>query len=128
MRNLIRHLLVSVGLIRRPDLIGRQMQEHPTPEQLKEGVLVVVKDKDIEKWACFRCPGGCGEKVMLSLSPRRRPKWTTILDWLRRPTLSPSVRQVNTCRCHFWIKDGAVEWCSDSGHMNKPIQKKYPSS
>ena len=36
------------------------------------------------------------------------------LDWLGRPSLSPSVRQLNECRCHFWITRGMVRWCADS--------------
>lgn len=37
------------------------------------------------------------------------------LDWLRRPSVTPSVRQLNDCGCHFWIKSGRIQWCSDSG-------------
>ncbi|WP_206431681.1 DUF6527 family protein, partial [Sphingomonas koreensis] len=36
------------------------------------------------------------------------------LDWLCRPSITPSINQLNACGCHFWIKDGAVEWCRDS--------------
>jgi hypothetical protein len=114
-RDLLRQLLVNIGIIRRPDLVGRVMDRHPTPDELPPGVLVVVKDGEHLKWACFRCPGGCGEKLQLSLNPRRRPRWTVGLDWLRRPNVTPSVHQLNTCRCHFWIKRGGVEWCADSG-------------
>ncbi|WP_397333747.1 DUF6527 family protein [Nostoc sp. FACHB-145] len=22
---------------------------------------------------------------------------------------------LNECRCHFWVRQGIVEWCADSG-------------
>jgi hypothetical protein len=121
MRGFIRQILVTLRIIPQPDLTGRWMTQHPTPEQINDGVLVAVRDGHIKKWVCFRCPGGCGEKIMLSLSNQRRPHWVAKFDWLMRPTLSPSVRQTNACRCHFWVKRGAVEWCSDSGHHKKQI-------
>ncbi|MGB4950377.1 MAG: DUF6527 family protein [Rhizobiaceae bacterium] len=68
----------------------------------------------VDKWACFRCPCGCGETIKLSLSKNRRPRWTAISDWLKRPAISPSVRQTNECRCHFWIRQGRIDWCKDS--------------
>jgi hypothetical protein len=80
------------------------------------GEFLVVRDGDLEKWGCLRCPGGCGEKIMLSMSPRRKPRWMVQFDWRGRPTVSPSVWQTNSCQCHFWIRSGQVDWCDDSGH------------
>ena len=118
-RNFVRGLLVRIWIVRRPDLAARVMERHPAPEELPPGVLVVVQDGDRQKWACFRCPGGCGAELQLSLHPTRRPRSAVGLDWLYRPTLSPSVHQQNACRCHFWVKRGAVEWCADTGTRNK---------
>ena len=114
-RDIARRALVATGIIPRPDLVARVMDRHPTPGDLPPGVLVVVQDGDRAKWACLRCPGGCGEKLQLSLSPSRRPRWAVSLDRLDRPSVSPSVHQLNNCQCHFWIKSGTVEWCADSG-------------
>jgi hypothetical protein len=118
-RELLRSFLVRTGAVRRPDLVARIMERHPTPDELPPGLIVVVQDGDRQKWACFRCPGGCGVKLQLSLNPTRRPRWAVGLDWLRRPSLSPSVHQQNACRCHFWVKRGTVEWCADSGTRPK---------
>ncbi|MGE8941514.1 DUF6527 family protein [Leptospira interrogans] len=117
-RDTLRQILVALGIIRRPDLVGRTSDRHPTPDELPAGLVIVVKDGGRAKWACLRCPGGCGEKLQLSLNANRRPSWATVFDWLRRPTVSPSVRQLSACRCHFWIKGGAVEWCADSGRRS----------
>lgn len=119
-RDSLRYVLVSLGLMRRPDLVGRVTDQHPKPEELTPGLLIVVQDGLHAKWACLRCPGGCGEKLQLSLNPNRHPAWTARLDWLRRPTVAPSVRQLNACRCHFWINGGVVEWCADSGRRGEP--------
>lgn len=116
--NIIRRCLSAAGFTRRPDLVGRIMGRHPNPEELSPGTIVIVKDGQIEKWACLRCPGGCGEKLMLSLNAARRPRWTVKLDWLGRPNVTPSINQLNACRCHFWIKGGEVQWCKDSGRRN----------
>ncbi|MDV4146480.1 DUF6527 family protein [Shimia sp. FJ5] len=75
--------------------------------------MIIVRD-GVDKWACFHCPSGCGETIKLSLSKNRMPRWTAMSDWLRRPTISPSVRQTNECRCHFWIRCGRIDWCRDS--------------
>ena len=114
----LRALLSWLRLIPRPHLVGTVVEHHPTPEELPESRVLVVRDGNFDKWACFRCPGGCGEKIMLSLSSRR-PRWSVRLDWLDRPTIHPSIRQMNSCQCHFWVSKGLVEWCLDSGHRHK---------
>ena len=115
MKWLIRQLLIWLRVVERPDMIGRVLARHPTPDELVRGALVVVRDGAISKWVCFRCPCGCGERIMLSLAPQRRPHWTVGLDWLGRPTLSPSVDQATVCRSHYWIKRGRIEWCIGVG-------------
>jgi hypothetical protein len=111
--------LAWCGVVARPDLVGRVSPTHPAPNALPAGRLVVVRDNGLEKAACLRCPGGCGAKIILSLSPKRLPRWRVRLDWLGRPSIEPSVRQLNACRCHFWIRSGRVEWCQDSGHRRR---------
>jgi hypothetical protein len=94
-------LLNRVGWQGRPDLVGHYVEQHPAPEKLVPGEFLVVRDGDLEKWGCLRCPGGCGDKIMLSMSPRRKPRWMVQFDWRGRPTVSPPVRQTNSCQCHF---------------------------
>ncbi|MCW3783225.1 DUF6527 family protein [Defluviimonas salinarum] len=89
--------------------------------------MIVVRD-GVDKWACFLCPGGCGEVLKLSLSRNRRPRWKVNIDWLARPTAAPSVRQLNECRCHFWIRKGRVEWCRDSGRKAQPMKRSHSHS
>ena len=112
--NYARDFLLDIGWIKPPVFISEVVSQHPTPDSLEEGKLVIVKNGRLKKWACFRCPGGCGLKIMLSLSPNRSPRWRVKSDWLGRPSIKPSIRQLNDCGCHFWIRRGGVEWCLDS--------------
>ena len=112
MMNLIARILRRLGLLRF-DLIGRVVPSMPGKGSLSQGELAVIVDGGIEKWACMRCPGGCGETISLSLNPNRRPRWKVRLDHWRRPTVEPSVWQKNECGCHFILRDGIVHWCED---------------
>ncbi|MEJ0098512.1 MAG: DUF6527 family protein [Pseudomonadota bacterium] len=111
-RGIVRAILVAIRAIPRPDLIARVIQQHPTPQQVSPGVLTLVIDAGHQKWACFRCPCGCNDRIQLSLNPNRRPRWSVRMDWLHRPTVSPSVNQTTGCRSHFWIRSGQIEWCA----------------
>jgi hypothetical protein len=108
--------LEVLGAIGHADLRGGYEPRHPAPAELPPGRIVVVRDGTVEKAACFLCPGGCGSKILLSMSQARKPRWQVRFDWLGRPTVTPSVRQLGRCGCHYWIRRGAVEWCRDSGH------------
>lgn len=114
-RSLTRTLLQWCQLVRRPDMVAYVTALHPAPNEMTKGVILVVRDRGLQKWACMRCPGGCGERIQLSLSETRRPRWSITIDALGRPTVSPSVHVLNECRCHFWVRRGAVEWVADNG-------------
>lgn len=113
-RDLVRNALVRLRVIDQPALTVKFALQHPTRLELVNGVVVVVLGKDHPKWACFRCPGGCGSRFQLALNPNRRPQWVVTTDWLRRASISPSVLQPNGCKAHFWVRNGQIEWCRDS--------------
>jgi hypothetical protein len=115
LKQFVRLVLEALGLVPRTDLSVRFVGEHPERNKIDAGVLQVVGDKRFQKWAVFRCPCGCGETVMLSLSTKRRPSWRVTIDWLGRPTLHPSIRQTAGCHSHFWLKRGRLVWCADTG-------------
>jgi Family of unknown function (DUF6527) len=108
-------ILALLGLIQRPRFIARYANSHPTISQLSEEDFVVVRSGQFLKWAVFKCPCGCGDKIALSLGANRRPSWRVSLDWLKRPTVHPSMWQKDRCYAHFWIRNGAVEWCDGTG-------------
>lgn len=106
---------ISFGLIRRPELIQKQVSDHPLPETMDAGILYIVGGPGYQKWAVFRCPKHEDEIIQLSLMANRRPRWTVSPDFFDRPTIHPSVRQMEGSFAHFWVKSGRVEWCGDSG-------------
>jgi hypothetical protein len=108
-------LLIWLGLIEKPRFLARYVEHHPSLDELSFDDLVVVRSGTFTKWACFRCPCGCGEKVALSLAENRRPAWRVSVDWLRRPTIKPSVWLTDCCRSHFWITNGCIQWVQDKG-------------
>ena len=113
-RDLLLALSVRLGLVPKPAFNLRFIDRHPTPDQVRDGQIVVVRGLEHHKWACFRCPGGCGSRLQLSLNPSRRPRWAIDADWLNRPSIQPSILQTGACGAHFWIERGNVRWCADS--------------
>ncbi|WP_407175490.1 DUF6527 family protein [Bradyrhizobium sp. STM 3562] len=102
--------LAWLGFIQKPRYLARYAERHPSLADLADDDFVVVKSGAYPKWACFKCPCGCGQKIALSLQKDRRPSWFVVVDWLQRPTVSPSVHQLAGCLSHFRIKRGNVEW------------------
>lgn len=110
MRRWLAVALRSVRLIHF-DLLARTVAWHPSAAEIGSGEVLVVESDGVRKWACLKCPGGCSVKIALSLNPSRRPRWRIERDWLGRPTVEPSIHQLNACGCHFWIRRGHVVWC-----------------
>ena len=115
LRTIARRCLEVLRLVPQSHFLAKVQAIHPTPEQLCPGTLIVVRDNSVDKWICLRCPCGCGAKVQLSMAENRRPRWTARVDWLGRPSVEPSIRRLDECQCHFWVKRGQILWCVDSG-------------
>lgn len=87
----------------------------PGNAAIKEKEFVTVIHKNTPYWAMFRCPCGCGTVISLSLQKNHKPSWSVRKSKHGRPSLHPSVWQNKGCCCHFWIKDGRVYWCGNTG-------------
>lgn len=105
----------AFGFIAKPNLVAMLVSDHPVAEAMNPGVVYIVGGTGYQKWAVFRCPGHEHEIIQLSLMPTRRPRWTVALDFFERPTIHPSVRQLDGSYAHFWVRSGQVDWCSDTG-------------
>lgn len=110
MKKFIANILRSLGILKFDYLVS-EIQRHPGKQEIPPGELWLVVDGGVQKWACLSCPGECGVQISLSLNPDRRPRWSIESDYWGRPTVSPSIHQHTMCKCHFWIKNGTVEWC-----------------
>jgi hypothetical protein len=120
LRDIFRSGLAVVGIIRRPAMSANYVDDQPDCQAMTSGQLYVVGNAKFQKWALMRCPCGCGETIVLSLSRKQRPSWSVDVDWLGRPTLEPSIRQTAGCFSHFWLKGGALSWCADTGKLWPP--------
>ncbi|WP_459947106.1 DUF6527 family protein [Desulfocastanea catecholica] len=76
-------------------------------------IIVIYQNKPL--WTLFQCPCGCRKVISLSLQSVHKPHWTVRKNTSGRPTLHPSVWQNQDCCSHFWIKDGRVYWCNNTG-------------
>lgn len=119
MNDIFRSVLVRLGIIAAPDYISRLVSDHPVSEDIEQGFIYVVGGVGYQKWAYLRCPSGNGDIIQLSLMSSRRPHWRVTSDWLGRPTIDPSVRQLEGSYAHFWIRKGNVRWCIDSGRPSE---------
>lgn len=110
----------------------------PDSNIIEEPSLYITQVGRLRKWVSFCCPGRCGKIVRLRLASSESPHWDVATDWLGRTTISPSVRQLTDCGCHFWVRRGCVQWCSDtppsrqsgfvtpSSSIVSPTQELYP--
>jgi|TARA_E500000318_G_C3522730_1_gene197081 hypothetical protein len=110
MKNITLRILRRLRLLHF-DVLTTRASALPDQSIMEAGKLTLVENGDIKKWACMKCPGGCGEAINLSLNPNQRPRWQVSEDLWSRPTIHPSIHQKNKCGCHFWIKSGKVFWC-----------------
>ena len=115
LRNILRTILIWLGFISRPEFLVRIVTDHPARDRVRPGLIYVVEGSGYQKWAYFLCPTGNGDVIQLSLQPKHRPRWEIKFDLLGRPTISPSVRQLEGSYAHFWIRKGHVSWCADTG-------------
>ena len=82
------------------------------PDSFIPRVLYVEGNKRRSFTAGFSCPCGCEEVILLSLLQGHNPRWVLKVDWLCRPTLSPSVWSKAGCRSHFFLNRGEIIWCN----------------
>ena len=94
--------------------IAKRCPTFPKSESVEEKHLYVTQVRHHRKWVSFRCPGNCGKVIRLRLASTESPHWTISTDWFGRTTVTPSIRQLNTCCCHFWVRRGCIEWCADT--------------
>jgi len=88
----------------------RRVDVEDIPDALQRRRLYVIGTG--APWsAAFLCPCGCGETIHVSLLPNDYPTWTLRFDRDGLPTLSPSVWRTAGCRSHFFLRQGAIEWC-----------------
>jgi hypothetical protein len=115
LRSILLAILSALGLVPRPAFVVQRVSDHPPPDAVQQGTIYVVGNGGYQKWVYLRNPADQDEIIQLSLMQNRRPCWRISEDFLGRPTLYPSVRQLEGSFAHFWIRKGGIVWCKDSG-------------
>jgi len=118
LKSIIRQSAIFFGLISRPEFCIKYTSVQPDPTSVGPNDLILVGDRNHPKWACFHCPGSCEVFLRLPLGAKQNPRWLISTDWLGRPSAHPSIHQKNACHAHFWLKNGDISWCIDSGCAN----------
>ena len=80
--------------------------DRPTPAS---GTMQVLYEGDKVVGCEYLCPCGCGREIYTPTDGSRG--WT----YSPGPTINPSVRWLGGCKAHFFIRNGQVEFCEDSG-------------
>lgn len=106
----IASLFEKLALIPRREFRVCNVPEAPEEDKLEPGVIYQEVRGGYSKWAHLVCPR-CGEHIQIPLAGPQ--SWKLSIDWLRRPTVHPSIWQTGSCRAHFFVRKAALLWCSD---------------
>lgn len=82
------------------------------PEDLDRHTLALAGPSDRPKWAALECPCGHRHRLLVSLQHGHRPHWRLVIGD-QGPGLYPSIDSIAERRCHFWLRDGRVDWAKD---------------
>ena len=90
---------------------------HRVPSQLEEGVLYICLNCDV---VIHKCACGCGEKVVLPLSPEC---WQLKYDG--DASLSPSIGNYQyDCKSHYYIRNNKIIWLDSIEKTNTSKKKR----
>lgn len=104
----LRHAERLLRLLRvRPHFLAVELREAPYTDQMDPSLVYIERSMGL-KFGALLCPG-CGERLGLPLQIIE-PRWQCRLDFLARPTISPSIRDEYGCGSEFGIRRGSVHW------------------
>lgn len=87
-------------------------ERHDLPEVPPANTLAVAGTRERPKWILMDCPCGHGHTNLLPAG--RSPGSTWLLSAASAgPSLSPSIDRRAETRCHYWLRDGRVEWAHE---------------
>lgn len=107
-------------LLRGELLTIAEVEKPPKNVDIEKGKIYFVVPQAMPKWALLQCPCGCNAVITLSLQQVHIPHWSLTRSPSNLPNLYPSVWRDIGCYSHFWIKDGRILWCPDSGTKPRP--------
>jgi hypothetical protein len=100
-----------LNIFRRKAELFKSLRVEDFPDSMKRFTIYLASGGENIRAAGLVCPCGCGEVIELNLLASVRPCWQVIEHPKGLVSLSPSVRRMNGCRSHFWIRNGQINWC-----------------
>jgi hypothetical protein len=82
------------------------------PDQLKHNTVYIEANQGFPWQAVMICPCGCKSTLHMNLIEEYKPHWKFYIDNKKRFSLSPSIHRTVGCKSHFFLKKGAIFWCS----------------
>ncbi|GAB2731699.1 DUF6527 family protein [Nocardioides pakistanensis] len=79
------------------------------PEDLHPRCVYVL-GATTPKWALLDCPCGRGHTIELNLANPARTRWKVTTNNSGQPSVHPSIDYQGEPRCHYWLKNGRVQW------------------
>lgn len=98
--------------------LAEHVKELPDAADFQPGVVYIATG-DGWRHAGFKCPCGCEDEISIPLKPQWKQGWTFKEDAHKRVTLAPSLLRRTPCKSHFFLRNGEIEWCSDSPNRGK---------
>lgn len=80
------------------------------PEIMTQNCVYVEGDCKKYWMAAFICPCGCNDVIYLNLMKKVKPYWSIKFHSKDKISISPSIRRITGCKCHFIICKGRVEF------------------
>lgn len=80
------------------------------PDTLEKWTVYIVGADGYDWSAVMACPGGCGKALEMNLLPTATPVWAVREDNTGIVSLDPSVWLKTGCKCHFFLKNGVIDW------------------
>lgn len=118
MRIFRRFVDIVANLFERPFRV-KYFDDDPDRADLSARMFAVVGTPQLQKYAHFLCPCGCGDVIVLTSNAKLRPRWTFLVDQAHRPTVTPSIWRTKGCRSHFLMKGGKVIWVGETARASR---------
>jgi ribosomal protein S27AE len=108
--------VLNFPLMHRPQFLALAVPESPPQHELMPNLIFYEVRGGYLKWVHLICPK-CGEHIQLPMAGKEH--WSLKIDFLRRPTIAPSIWETQSCGAHFFIRKGDILWCQEGGGLNK---------
>lgn len=92
-----------------------EVEKTPPNQTILADQFIIVTHRQKPLWAIFKCPCGCGDVISLAMQPPHNPRWRLVSAQSSSPTLHPSIWRSKGCFSHFFVRNGYVDWCNNTG-------------